>query len=157
MSKPHPFLNFYGDNDKNFKLIIDGISYRAVEYYFQSQKFLGPEATNTSIEYANIILNANTPYKAKILARQEIRYGYAWRNKLNLIIQEYKNKGVVIRKDWENVKNDIMYKAIYEKFTQNPHLLDLLKSTGNQDLRIATNHYWRNQVAIILMEIRDSC
>ncbi len=47
-----------------------------------------------------------------------------------------KKKGheVTLRKDWENVKYQIMYDIVLCKFTQNDHLKKLLLETGDADL-----------------------
>lgn len=94
----HPqIIYFYSEKDQygefsNFypsSFIINGISYPTVEHYFQAQKFLGPEATPRSIEYAQIIISQNTPNKTKILANQQIKGGYKWVQELNNIIRNY--------------------------------------------------------------------
>ena len=45
--------------------IIDGITYKSTEHYYQQAKF-------TDTWYKKEIINANTPNKAKILAGQKI-------------------------------------------------------------------------------------
>jgi ribA/ribD-fused uncharacterized protein len=138
------FLIFMEKKIKNFKLLIDGINYKSVEYYFQAQKFLGPNPSTFNIEYAKIIANANTSNIAKILANQKKGGGYKWRTDLNPIIEEFVNKGVVIRPDWEAIKDDVMYKGVYEKFYQNKYLRDILLATDNSELveDSPTDKYW---------------
>jgi ribA/ribD-fused uncharacterized protein len=43
-------------------------------------------------------------------------------------------KTVPLRADWEEVKVDAMYKAVYAKFSQNPGLKAQLFATGNRYL-----------------------
>ena len=52
----------------------------------------------------------------------------------NLTGSEAKKLGkqVNLRKDWENVKLNIMYEIVLEKFKQNPKLRDYLIGTGNE-------------------------
>ena len=49
---------------------------------------------------------------------------------------------VMLRKDWEEVKDNIMYMLVYSKFISNPELLRLLLATGNRTL-VEGNH-WRD-------------
>jgi len=43
-------------------------------------------------------------------------------------------KTVPLRADWEEVKVDAMYNAVYAKFSQNPELKHRLLATGNRYL-----------------------
>lgn len=45
-----------------------------------------------------------------------------------------KAKKIALRKDWEEVKLNIMYELVLEKFRQNPDLTQLLKETGEAEL-----------------------
>ena len=66
------FSNFYGiKEDKHFKLVIDGQTWQSSEHYYQAQKFLGPHATLSSINWVQTIREADTPNKAFVLARQK--------------------------------------------------------------------------------------
>jgi ribA/ribD-fused uncharacterized protein len=78
-------------------------------------------------------------------------------------------KIIKVRKDWEDVKLDVMLWGVREKF-KNEDLKDLLLSTGDQDL-IESNYwhdcYWgvcscgpcqskgQNNLGKILMKVRD--
>lgn len=69
-----------------------------------------------------------------------------------------------LRKDWEDVKDDIMRKAVIEKFTQNLDIKKILIQTGEQELveKTSTDYYWgcgangsgKNMLGLILMETR---
>lgn len=72
---------------------------------------------------------------------------------------------VMLRDDWEEVKDDLMYKIVLAKFLQNPSLAEALEQTGNAKL-IEDNHwgdtYWgvcdgvgENKLGEILMRVRD--
>jgi ribA/ribD-fused uncharacterized protein len=80
--------------------------YPTTEHYFQASKF-----TNPAIH--QLIKSQPTPRGAFDEARR--------------------NDGQK-RPDWESVKEDIMRMALYAKFTQYPHLKQLLISTGNNRL-----------------------
>jgi ribA/ribD-fused uncharacterized protein len=89
-----------------------------------------------------LIAAQSTPNKAKILANQQIKGGYKWVQDLNTIIRQYPD--VTLRADWEQVKDNVMRKAVYQKFRQNPRLKDLLLSTNQALLIEHTNRdaYW---------------
>ncbi len=64
------------------------------EHYFQAQKFYGTE-------YVEIIRLLDNPMKAAKMGR---------------------NRNLPLREDWEEVKDDVMRKAVYAKFSQNIEL-----------------------------------
>ncbi|MCJ1675847.1 NADAR family protein [Streptomyces sp. APSN-46.1] len=69
-----------------------------------------------------------------------------------------------LRRDWEGVKDDVMRRAVYEKFTQNQETRVILLATGQQELVEDTtaDHYWgrgatgmgKNMLGRILMRTR---
>lgn len=71
-------------------ITIEGKRYLTVENYFQAMKAANPDD-------AEEIRLASTPSKSKRLGRH-----------------------CVIRKDWEDIKEDVMYKGVKAKFIQNP-------------------------------------
>lgn len=157
------FSNFY-----NCKIIIAGQIYSNSEAYYQSQKFKGETATNRSLEYANII-SIQTAGKAAILARQKKPYqNYDWAKKLWNIMQKY---DVELREDWDLVKNNVMRRAVFQKFHQNSKLKLKLIDTENKLLfeHTSRDNYWadghpknnpnihgngKNMLGIILEETR---
>lgn len=82
--------------------------------------------------------------------------------------REAKKEGKVIacRPDWEQVKVSIMTEIVYEKFSQNPDLIQKLLATGTQKLEEGNNWgdkfwgvspvggYGQNWLGRILMSIR---
>lgn len=138
----------------------------SVEHYFQAQKFIYPNCSEKSLEYANLIANASTPDIAKVLATQRIRNAtYPWRMKLNPIIDEYLNQHkVLLRLDWDIVKDDIMYESVLQKFLQNYDLQKFLLETNETRLVEHTHRdsYWadggdgsgKNKLGEILMRVR---
>ncbi|CAF1157376.1 unnamed protein product [Adineta steineri] len=117
---------------------LDGYTWPTVEHYFQAQKFVSNE-----MHFKNI-LGLATPREA---------FDY---------VRTYKS---LRRSDWENVKDDLMFKACLAKFQQHPELKELLLSTGDRTLIEHTKNdsYWgdggdgtgRNQLGITLMKVRD--
>lgn len=85
-------------------LVFEGITYRSSEHCFMCQKTFDEELQLQ-------IRMAATPSKAKIIGRT-----------------------VPLRADWEEVKVDAMYSAVYAKFSQNPDLKHRLLATGNRYL-----------------------
>lgn len=73
---------------------LDGKWWMTSEHYFQAQKFYGTE-------YAEIIRSLDNPMKAAEMGR---------------------NRNLPLREDWEAVKDDVMRKAVYAKFSQNIEL-----------------------------------
>lgn len=108
------------------------------EHYFQAQKFSGMPMENKIRKAANPMLAA----------------------------QMGRNRKIKIRKDWESVKDQIMYDAVYAKFTQHEELKELLLSTGNAKLIEHTENdaYWgdggdgkgKNKLGLILMKVRSA-
>lgn len=172
----YEFSNFYGETSKGaskkgWTLSIDGIDWLNVEQYFQAQKFNVPESPR-HMEYFNVIANTDSPMKTSVLGRQKVQKGYAGNwvvqkgtddRTLNEVIQTYPD--VRLREDWDVVKDEIMYKAVNVKFSQNSFLKNLLIDTGDCVIVEASpkDAYWGygkdkkglNMLGKILMRVRD--
>ena len=120
------FSNFY--TEKNH-LIIENEKWTNTEQYFQAMKFRGKNATPRMIEYSNIIKNADSPMKVKLLGTQKknMRFGKKWKvNKktderlINDIVDDYKD--LKIRTDRRIASILVMITALYHKFNQYPNL-----------------------------------
>ena len=138
-------IKFWGANNPNgymsnffqSKFTIEGVTYPTVEHYFQSMKFKGTE-------FESYIANLKTPKETA---------------------QEGKRRDLPLRKDWESIKEDIMYTGIKEKFTQNSTLRSQLLNTGNNELieNSPYDYYWgigkngsvKNRLGILLMKLRE--
>ena len=72
------------------------------EHYFQAQKYSGTE-------YEEVIRLLDNPMKAAEMGR---------------------NRNLPLRRDWEQVKDNVMRKAVFAKFSQNDELKTLLLNTG---------------------------
>lgn len=74
-------------------------------------------------------------------------------------------RNVTLRKDWEIVKDDLMYHIVKAKFSQNPEILKILIDTDNALIIEHTKNdkYWAdgnngsgyNQLGFTLMKVRD--
>ena len=121
----------------NYGFFKDGVFWKTSEHYYQAQKFMD---SDTKIR----IQNAETPKIASTIGRDR---------KLNL------------RSDWEEVKQDVMFDAVYYKFKQNKDILQKLLDTGNARIVEATvkESYWgcgpnndgQNNYGKILIKVRE--
>lgn len=154
-----PFFEF--SNYYIAEIKVDNVVYPSSEHYYQSQKYIG--------EYANIIRTASTPNKARYLAQKVIRNGYpaSWyhspqnRTLLNDLITQNTE---TIRGDWDDVKDNIMRKACWAKFSQHSRLKEILLDTDIAEIieNSPRDDYWgigrkkdgKNMLGQILMEIR---
>jgi N-glycosidase YbiA len=117
---------------------LDGVYWPTVEHYFQAQKFPGTEQ-------ARLIQRATTPGQAKELGR---------------------SRTVPIRSDWEEVKDDVMRRAVLRKFEKHSEAREVLLGTGDEELieDSPSDYYWgcgadgtgQNMLGKILMEVRAS-
>ena len=142
---PGPIL-FYNRDDPyyeftNFYLApidLDGKIWPTTEHYFQAQKFIGTSFTE-------VIRNFQRPREAFDLSR-------------NPAVSRWR------RNDWEEVKINIMRKALLAKFTQHKRLRQLLLDTGDNMLieHSPYDKFWgdggdgngENHLGKLLMEIR---
>ncbi|GBO54731.1 hypothetical protein APA_2782 [Pseudanabaena sp. lw0831] len=119
-----------------FGIELDNQWWRTTEHYFQAQKFLDKA-------YQDKIRHAPDPKTAANLGR---------------------SRAVTIREDWEEIKDDVMRKAVLQKFQTHPKLRELLISTGNEDIveNAPGDYYWgcgadgsgKNMLGKILQEVR---
>lgn len=138
-------IYFYKTNEKygcfsnfaHYGFELDEKWWMTSEHYFQAQKFYGTE-------YVEIIRLLDNPMKAAKMGR---------------------NHNLPLREDWEEVKDDVMRKAVYAKFSQNIELKNILLDTDSEYIveNTSNDYYWgcgtngsgKNMLGIILMEIRD--
>ena len=137
-------IYFYTTNDaygefSNFSkhgVELDGKWWKTTEHYFQAQKF-------NDEEYKEKIRNASDPKTAANLGR---------------------SRKVPIRKDWEEVKDDVMRRAVLKKFQTHPELKKLLLETKDEELveNAPGDYYWgcgadgsgKNMLGKILQDVR---
>ena len=180
-------IYFYNDSGKYGEfsnLYISPVKYKGrvystSEHAFQAAKFdVGtvtskfdePSDVLATLEYQEIIRNASTPFKAKEYASQKIKGGYKWRTDMNGDIKKYLDKGVRLRSDWEDVKVNIMYEILIEKFTytdkKSYKFFNTLLNTENKKLveHTTRDHVWgdggdgsgNNYLGETLMKLRKN-
>lgn len=131
--------------------IIDNVRYSTVEHYYVSMK-------SDDLNYKQKIINSETPGRAKRLGDDNHKKSFFVNNL-------YKKK-----ENWEEIKFEIMEKALYAKFSQNLTLKNALKATSPKllledsptDLIWGTgvidnngNYYGNNMLGKLLMKIRS--
>lgn len=133
-------------------VLIDGEAWPTVEHYYQAQRSHDPA-------YREAIRAAATPGNAKRLAASP---GAPRR-----ISQQswFRKHGMQPRADWSDVKLDIMRRGDWAKFTQNPHLAEMLLATDSAELieDSPVDAFWgqgpdgcgQNWAGRILMETRN--
>jgi N-glycosidase YbiA len=164
--RSNPYFEF--SNYYSCTFVVEDRVWHSVESYYQSQKF-NDARTNL---YYQLIAQADSPQKAKDMGnlRPNPR-GSNWLinkncpelGKMNEIIREFKTD-THIRSDWDEVKVKVMQKGLHAKFSQNPHLMDSLLSTGDKELLEASpfDAYWgtgprgdgKNHLGKLLMRLR---
>lgn len=96
------------DNFSAFSVVFDDVEYKTAEHAFQSIKFL-----STAPEIAEKIKKSASPFDARKIAHE--------------------NKPLR-RKDWGEVKYDIMEEILYEKTMQNPYVKEKLLATLDNNI-----------------------
>lgn len=137
-------INFYStlgqygcfSNFSRHPIVIEGKTWPTSEHYFQSQKFAGTK-------YEGQVMKALSPSIAAKIGR---------------------DRNLPLRKDWEEVKDEVMRTAVRAKFKQHSSIQKVLVSTGDAILVEHTERdkYWgdggdgsgKNMLGKILMEIR---
>lgn len=124
-------------NFSKHEFTIDGKKWKTTEHYFQAMKFAGTE-------HEESIRLAKTPMDAANMGRDRTK---------------------PLRQDWEEVKDDIMRKAVLEKFKTHEDIKIILLSTGENEIieKTTGDYYWGcgskgtglNMLGKILMETRD--
>lgn len=134
-SKSEEYSEFSNFSEHGFKL--DGKNWASVEHYYQAQKY------NYSEEIMEKIRSAPTAHKAMKAGR---------------------DRGLKVRPDWEDVKVEVMKKALHGKFSQNRRIKELLLNTGGKEIvhQSKSDYFWgsgedgsgENLLGIMLMELR---
>ena len=140
-------IRFYHKSDPYFEFTnfhvspieVDGKSWATTENYFQAQKYIGTPLYD-------VIQECGTAREAFTISRSP--QGSRWR-----------------RSDWEEVKREVMYVALYAKFTQHSDLKKSLLGTGDRLLVKHTerDRYWgdggdgrgENHLGKLLMKLRQ--
>ncbi|MBD2094180.1 NADAR family protein [Trichocoleus sp. FACHB-591] len=140
-------IYFYVEREKpygcfsNFSahgFMLDDLYWATSEHYFQAQKFIGTP-------YLEKVRQTKTPKDAANMGR---------------------DRTLPLRPDWKQVKDDVMRKAVLQKFKTHADIRDILLSTGNEVLveNSPVDYYWgcgkdgsgKNQLGQILMAVRET-
>lgn len=117
---------------------LEGVYWPTSEHYFQAQKFAG----TPHCEQIRLVKN---PKEAAKMGRDRKR---------------------PLRSDWEQVKEEIMGKAVLKKFQTHADIREILLGTGEEEIveNSPIDYYWgcgadgsgKNRLGMILMEIRQT-
>jgi ribA/ribD-fused uncharacterized protein len=131
-----PYGCFSNFSPHGFEL--DGSWWPTSEHYFQAQKFAGTP-------HVEEVRRAGTPKEAAQMGRDRCR---------------------PLRPDWEQVKDEVMRRAVRRKFEAHPDIRAVLLSTGDELIveKSPRDSYWgcgadgsgQNRLGQILMEVRES-
>eukprot|EP01089_Gocevia_fonbrunei_P017666 TRINITY_DN5797_c0_g1_i1.p1 TRINITY_DN5797_c0_g1~~TRINITY_DN5797_c0_g1_i1.p1 ORF type:complete len:177 (-),score=40.90 TRINITY_DN5797_c0_g1_i1:67-597(-) len=132
------FCNFVSGDGYSF--VIDDIEYLSANHYFQSQKF-----AESSPDFAERIRKTKDPFEASLLG---------------------KRRGHPIAKDWDSKRDEVMYKAVKAKFSQNEEIRKILLSTTKPIFCFNPEDGWwghgvgcggqgLNKLGKILMKVRE--
>lgn len=154
--------NYWMKKDKSILFSIEGKDFKSGEHGFQYYKFYYSGANQDTLQYAELIRNAETANDAKLLANQKLRGGY--QTLMNEYIRFYQTKAI-INPNWENIKIDIMRVIISYKFTRDAHCQEILVSTAGKMLyeNFPYDSFWgigkdgngQNWLGRLLVEFRD--
>ena len=135
-AKEQPYGCFSNFSAHGFEL--DGHYWRTSEHYFQAQKFVGHP------EHVEALRLMPSPKQVANAGRSRQR---------------------PLRPNWEDVKDDIMRKAVLKKFQTHQGIREILLATGDEELieKTTGDYYWgcgtngtgKNMLGIILMETRS--
>lgn len=127
------------------------------KYFFLSNFYEAP-VTWQGITYDN---NESAFQSAKVFD-EKIRKSFAH---LAPSMAKRKGRHVLLRHDWEKVKDDIMFEICLAKFSQNENLKQKLLDTGNEYLEEGNtwgDTYWgtvngkgKNKLGKTLMKVRE--
>jgi hypothetical protein len=139
-------IYFYVEREKphgcfsNFSphgFMLDELYWATSEHYFQAQKFV-------DTPYLEKVRQTKTPKDAANMGR---------------------NRSLPLRPDWEQVKDDVMRKAVLQKFRTHADIREILLVTGDEVLveNSPMDYYWgcgkdgsgKNKLGQILMEVRE--
>jgi len=138
-------ISFYGTKDQygcfsNFSahgITLEGKYWKTTEHYFQAKKFVG------------------TKFEEEVRLLQSPR----------LAADAGRDRKKPLRSDWEEVKDEVMRRAVLAKFTQHKDLREILLSTGDEEIieNAPGDYYWgcgktgtgQNKLGQILVEVRE--
>ena len=124
-------------NFASYGVDLDDRWWPTVEHYFQAQKFAG-------LPFEEAVRTAETPMRAAQLGRDRTK---------------------PLRQDWEEVKDEVMLRALQRKFALHQLPRTLLLRTGNEEIveNSPTDSYWgcgsdgqgMNMLGKLLVKVRS--
>jgi N-glycosidase YbiA len=122
------------------RIDLEGVIWSTSEHYYQAQKFVGTQYHHLCGQ----IRQAASPELAAAIGRNPLH---------------------IVRSDWNLLKTNIMYRAVFTKFKSHSDLKALLLGTGEALIveNSPTDSYWgcgpdglgQNQLGKVLMQIRQ--
>lgn len=132
--REQPYGCFSNFSSHGFEL--DGHWWPTSEHYFQAQKFVGTP-------HVDAVRLAKSPKEAAAIGRERSR---------------------PLRPDWEQVKDEVMRRAVLRKFESHADIRTILLSTGDELIveNAPADYYWgcgadgsgQNKLGQILMDVR---
>lgn len=120
-------------------VLIEGKKWPSVEHYYQAHKLLG----TPDEPLMEAIRHAATPEEAAAMGRDQAR---------------------TIRADWKRAKQEVMWRAVFTKFTTHKEIQQILLDTGEEWIveNSARDYYWgcgkdgsgQNELGRMLMRLR---
>ncbi|GHP00586.1 swarming motility protein [Reticulibacter mediterranei] len=118
------------------EILIDGKPWPTAEHYFQAQKFAGTEREE------EVRLESDV--------KGAIRLG--------------RDRELPLHPDWDQVKDEVMRRAVLRKFETHTQLREILLATGEEEIveKTRDDYYWgcgqdgsgKNRLGQILVEVR---
>lgn len=112
-------------------------TYFCSSVYFQSMKFKGSSSLleSASRRYADVIGIQDSGMKATMLARQSMpRINDPWVEPIKSLITSSIKEGVTMRKDWDEIKDNVMRRAVFKKFHGKKKFEEALLSTSSKKI-----------------------
>lgn len=132
---------------------------------FKNQYFFLSNFYECPIYYNKLVFcNAEAAFQAQKVIDEKEQYKFI---NLNASQARKLGKTIVLRKDWEEVKDNIMYEIVKRKFTVNKKLQQKLIDTKDEELVEGNwwhDTYWgidsktgigKNKLGKILMKVRE--
>lgn len=132
---------------------------------FKNQYFFLSNFYECPIYYNKLVFcNAEAAFQAQKVIDEKEQYKFI---NLNASQARKLGKTIVLRKDWEEVKDNIMYEIVKRKFTVNKELQQKLIDTKDEELVEGNwwhDTYWgidsktgigKNKLGKILMKVRE--
>ena len=125
------------------------------------------------VEYeGDVYQNSESAFQAAKLQDKSLRRNFVYNGKkydftkISPNTAKWLGKRVPLRKDWEEIKIQVMCDVVKTKFVQNPDLAKKLLDTGDEYLAEVNNwgdRFWgvcegtgKNYLGIIIMQVRDA-